>query len=422
MARAKTPAEGGAEAEGPGADDGAPGPMAAPAEAPVNLPPESAGEPLPPPVATASRGGIAGPAALVLGGALAAALGFALSRAVPSGWPVGATPAGEARIVALEGEVAALKAALSERVAPPDLSPLADGMAALKAQVTALEGVLAALPPPPPPFDLYPIAQRLDAMDERAAEEGRAVTAELAELDLRLAALESAPPPALSGDPEAAARLARDLAAMRADLAAQREAADKATAEVAAAAETARAALETAGAEAARLRAEAEAAVAAARRDAALGRLAAAVEGGAPFAAAAAELSAAGTALPEVLARQAGTGVPTLLSLQAGFPEAARAALEASLRADMGDTTMERIGTFLRTQTGVRSLEPREGADPDAVLSRAEAAVAAGDLAAALTEIAALPDAGTAALADWTARATARVDALSALAGLTVAP
>jgi len=67
-------------------------------------------------------------------------------------------------------------------------------------------------------------------------------------------------------------------------------------------------------------------------------------------------------------------------------------------------------------QTGVRSLEPREGNDPDAVLSRAEAAVRAGDLGAALDEITALPDPGQAALADWAATAQTRADALGAMA------
>ena len=62
---------------------------------------------------------------------------------------------------------------------------------------------------------------------------------------------------------------------------------------------------------------------------------------------------------------------------------------------------------------------PREGSDPDAVLSRADAAVARGDIAAALAEIAELPERGQAAMADWTARARAWVDASGAVAGLT---
>jgi hypothetical protein len=68
----------------------------------------------------------------------------------------------------------------------------------------------------------------------------------------------------------------------------------------------------------------------------------------------------------------------------------------------------------LRAQLGVRSLEPREGDDTDAILSRAEAALAGGRLGDALAEIETLPEAARAATSDWAARATARHDALAA--------
>ena len=73
---------------------------------------------------------------------------------------------------------------------------------------------------------------------------------------------------------------------------------------------------------------------------------------------------------------------------------------------------------FLRTQVGARSLEAREGDDPDAVLSRAEAALARGDIAAALDEIATLPAVGQDAMADWVALAETRRTALAAAADL----
>jgi hypothetical protein len=358
-------------------------------------------------------------AALALGGALAAVFGFVLSRAVPGGWPTASTAPFDRQLAAQQAEIAALKAALSDRPAA-DLSPLAEGLDALQAQVTALETAVAGVPAPLPAPDLAPLLARLDALEAQIAE--TAPPADLSALEQRLDALEALPPGATAGDPAATAQLARDLAAIRTDLAAQKEAAAAQAAEVAAAAAAAQTALAAAQAEAARLSEAASAAVAAARRDAALGRLAAAVDSGAPFTAAAAELAAAGTPVPDILATQAEGGVPTLLSLQTAFPEAARAALDASLRADMGETTGERFFSFLRTQTGARSLEPREGADPDAVLSRAAAAVGAGDLAAALAETAALPEAGQAALSGWTARARARVDALAAVTELTAAP
>jgi hypothetical protein len=149
---------------------------------------------------------------------------------------------------------------------------------------------------------------------------------------------------------------------------------------------------------------------------AALGQIEAAMNSGQPFATALGVLP--DPMVPTALSSQAAAGVPTLASLQTGFPVAARAALEAALRANMGESWSERIGTFLRSQTGARSLEPREGADPDAVLSRAEAALARGDLDATLTEIAALPATAQTAMADWSGLATQRLDALQALRDL----
>ncbi len=53
-------------------------------------------------------------------------------------------------------------------------------------------------------------------------------------------------------------------------------------------------------------------------------------------------------------------------------------------------------------------MAPREGDDPDAVLSRAEAAVRDGRVADALTEIETLPAPVQDAMADWLASARAR--------------
>jgi hypothetical protein len=79
---------------------------------------------------------------------------------------------------------------------------------------------------------------------------------------------------------------------------------------------------------------------------------------------------------------------------------------------------MGRITAFLRAQTGARSLTPREGNDPDAILSRAEAALREGDLVATLAELDALPAEGAARLAEWRAQAEARLAASQAVAEL----
>lgn len=139
-----------------------------------------------------------------------------------------------------------------------------------------------------------------------------------------------------------------------------------------------------------------------------------ALDTGAPFVSAADSLT-----LPPALADHAQTGIPSLSALKDSFPDAARAGLEAALRDNMGQTWAERAQNFLRNQTGARSLTPREGGDPDAVLSRIEAGLRAGNLDAALTEVAALPPAAKTAMAGWIATAQLRADALAALASVT---
>ena len=158
-----------------------------------------------------------------------------------------------------------------------------------------------------------------------------------------------------------------------------------------------------------------EAANAAAAR-AALADIRSAVETGDSFADSLTELEATGAAeVPEILAQTAETGVPTLRALRDAFPDAARDALSAARRSDdaAGPTS------FLQRQFNIRSTEPREGDDPDAILSRAEAAVADGQIATALEEIAALPEPALEALSAWTAEAETRVAAQTAIDDLT---
>ena len=148
-------------------------------------------------------------------------------------------------------------------------------------------------------------------------------------------------------------------------------------------------------------------------------QIAAALDSGAPFSAAVSDLG--GTDLPKSLTDMAKSGVPTLQSLRATFPDAARAALNAALKANMGSSWTERVSAFLRDQSGARSLTPREGTDPDAVLSRAEAALTAGDLAKTLAEISTLPAEGQAAMAIWQADCSKRLQAQTDVAALLAA-
>jgi hypothetical protein len=146
-----------------------------------------------------------------------------------------------------------------------------------------------------------------------------------------------------------------------------------------------------------------------------LAQIKAALVTGQGFAAAAESYSeVTGNELPADLMAVASGGVATVASLQADFPPAARAALAAALQAGEGGNIATRAIDFLRAQVGARSITPREGDDADAVLSRAQAAVDAGKIAAAEAQLAALPEAALPHMAAWRSRANRRIGAIAA--------
>ena len=353
----------------------------------------------PPPAAPRRRGGGGTFLGLLLGGVAAAALGFGLARYLPNGWPM-------PDVTALQAEVEAQKAAiadLQQKLASLPAPAAADISGDLEALRTEFAAKLAELPPP--------------AQDESAAV--TALQSGLASLDARLSAVEKQP----VGDAGAASSTAvaafeRELQALRQQVEAQGNAGSAMTADLQKAMSDAKAELASAAEAAKQVASEAQASAQAARNDLALGRVSVALEAGGSFSSALDDLRAAGLAIPDALSADAAGGVPTLVDLQRTFPDAAREALAAALRADAGSTWSERVGAFLRTQAGIRSLTPREGDDPDAILSRAEAALDGGDVAAALTGIASLPESAQAAMAEWIAEATKRQAAVDALAGL----
>ena len=340
-----------------------------PAPAPVMAPP-------PPPPA---RGN---PLLPILGGAVAAFIGFVLAQAVPQGWPLGATPqqfaALESKLAEQDRKLAALTApdpALADRLAV--LEQRIDTLPAASADPAALDALraeIAALRDAAPPVaDLGPLQAELDALKSE------------------LAAI-----PRESG-------VAQELEAMKAAAEAERAAAE--------------ARAEALRAEAESMRAGAEAAARAAIGQGVVLRVQAALDTGGPFDVALTDLGTAGIAVPAELAAHA-EGVPTLAELQAGFADAARAALAATAKPDEGAGLADRVTGFLKAQTGLRSTAPREGDSPDAVLSRAEAALRGGDLPATLAELDTLPPEAGAALAGWRALADTRAAAAAALAAL----
>ena len=298
----------------------------------------------------------------LLGGALAAAAGYGVAQYVPNGWPM-------ASVVTLQTQVAVLS----------------DQVQALQADLQKADARLASLETAPAP--------QSDA-------------GQIAALELRLAALESKPMPA-GTDSAALDQLRTEVAAIKTNGAAVMSAQVQADLD---------AKVQATEAKLTAIEQSAQAQAAATLTRAALGQIAAALDSGAPYPSAIAALAGADIAV--VLTDNATAGLPSLQALQASFPDSARTALEAALRANMGESWSERVGNFLRTQVGVRSLTPRDGPDPDAILSRAEAALTAGDVAQALAEIATLPTPAQDALSAWRVRAQLRLDAQAALAAL----
>ncbi|MGI3169815.1 hypothetical protein ACRARG_11710 [Pseudooceanicola sp. C21-150M6] len=164
--------------------------------------------------------------------------------------------------------------------------------------------------------------------------------------------------------------------------------------------------------EAGQIKAAAAAETAKTEARAALVQISAALENGESFAEPLADLRNAGSQIPPALAENV-DGVPTLAALRDMFPGAARQALAVSR-----GTGNSSVGDFFRTQLGVRSLEPREGSDPDAILSRAEAALSGGDIATSLSEVDTLPEAARSEFSSWIAAARTRLETVDAANGL----
>ncbi len=316
---------------------------------------------------------------IVIGAAIAGGVGYGVQRYLPQ--QAAFDPSAiEARLADAESQNQSLRAELERLSQLAQPTPAPDP--ALIERIAAVE----AIEQP----DVAPLVARIDRVEANLAA--------LADL------------PSETGVSPAA------LAALQAEMAALKSQGGGASSDLTALIADVEARLTAAEASAANLAAQATAIAAEATRNAALGQIAAAFDSGLPYRAALTSLG--DEAVPDVIAGFADTGLPSVAVLRAAFPDAARLALEQALRANPGENWTDRVGTFLRNQTGARSLAPREGTDPDAVLSRAEAALARADVAAALTEIAALPPEAQAVLADWSAQARQRLDAQAALTGL----
>jgi hypothetical protein len=331
-------------------------------------PPPAVPEPSLQPKVVVRRGSFVAP---LLGGALAAAGGFALSHFdILDLRPDGSS----AELASLTSEIADIKAGTAS------LDTLRGDLAALSDRVEQLEGA---------PLPESPDLSRIDALDQRLAAieamptdglaSTAALTSKLADLERRLAAMPQGASPELQQD--------LDAALERLD---QAEASAKARAD------------------------EAAAAAAAATRVRLLDALASRLTAGEPFGP---ELqSVDDAALTDVLSPFAETGAPTVADLQAAFPDAARDALQIARASRTGDSWSNRVLDFLSAQTGARPLTPLEGDTPEAILSRADFALSEGRVADAVAEVQSLGPDVKAALNAWLGQAETHLAATAALA------
>jgi len=356
-------------------------------EAPPSRPPEPG-----------SRGGFF---PMVMGGAVAAGIGFGTAVYVlpkiltPPAPPKADTSVLEKAIADQNERITTLRAQVDAQKSDTSVADLAAAQSDLSSRLSQeIETAAAGL------------SKRLDQN-----------TASLDSLDARLSEVEKRPLADGAASNLALEAFGREMAKFRAEIDANREAASAAQAQIKATAEQAAARIEAAQAEAAQLRADTEAAGERARARAALSRVQAALESGAALEPSLADLASAGITIPPELSDQA-QGVASFATLRDKFPAAAREALSASLKESTGSGTWERLVGFFKSQLGARSLSPRSGVDPDAVLSRAEAALKAHDLEMAVSELSKLPQTGQAKMAEWVALAERRIAATKAVAAI----
>ena len=330
------------------------------------------------------------------GGVIAALLGFIAGRGdmldqyLPSSMQRASVDIAEIEAT-IEQQTTALAAQSEAQIARLEALEAID-TASISATVSALETDLSGLSERIAAIESQPVDSESDGTSSEAV---AALQTALAELQSKIDALAESTEPA-----EAVSSLEDALSAQEARIAEQ----DAKIADLVARAEEAES---NAAGEAQRILARA-----------ALARVETAVDSGEGFATSLSDLEeVAPVEVPPALRDAAEVGVPTLASLQASFPDAARAGLAAA-RAEVPESEVSGITGFLKRQLNVRSLTPREGSDPDAVLSRAQAAVSAGDLTTALTEMDALPEAARTAMSDWLEAATARKAAQDAASEL----
>lgn len=339
----------------------------------------------------------------VLGGAMVFATGYALILAgilpLPDRDQSSAITAETERLAA---EIESIRQGLA--AAPgPDLSPIERRLTVLETMVGGIEGLRA---------DLMALSNTAGANATRLDDIGRELAA-LEETVMTAAAT--------GGDPEAANRILEAIVAVEqrigaletagppAQLLTLQRRVDQLAQQLTVFAGDLQAVAAEAG--------ERDGTEAAAR-SLAMSALRAAAERGEPFEAELAALAGLGVDPAAIAALDplAATETPTAAALAEAFAPVRQAMLDAidtGAEADAG--FWERLLGNAAEVVTVRPTEPIEGDTPVAIISRIEAALAAGDLADALAERATLPQPALAASADWAMQVSRRLDLEAAL-------
>ncbi|MCV2875894.1 hypothetical protein OE810_06435 [Rhodobacteraceae bacterium XHP0102] len=335
---------------------------------------------------------------MVLGGGLAAALGFGAASLLPQ---TAVMPASDISSD-VNVELAALSAAQDD-LAATQQAEITQTRAALAMVEERLAAISADLDDQVlPEVDLSPLTTQIASLEQELEQGIAAQAAALSAIEARLDLLEARP------EGLDVSLLGEDGIAL-----------DQRIATLQAMVESQAAMLEGISADATTALDDLRQAIASERgmieASSALLRLSLAMDSGEPFAAALDDAeSGSGIAAPAALRAAADQGLPRLSELSRAFAPLAREALPVALRETAGETFSARAGAFLQGQIGGRSLAPREGDDPDAVLSRIQGAIDQDNLPLALQELDQLPASAQAVFAQWVAAVNSRLSAMAA--------
>ena len=105
--------------------------------------------------------------------------------------------------------------------------------------------------------------------------------------------------------------------------------------------------------------------------------------------------------LSEEFKRISTIGIIPIVELKSMFPQFARDTLSAIHKNTDETNAKKKFFIFLQEKLGVRSLTPRQGNDPDAILSRVEASIKADNFNDALSLLSTIPESGMIIMAEW---------------------